>query len=141
MEADVVHIKGLTFTGKGNTNHWVMLDTTEDIGGNGAGTRPVELVLVALGGCTGMDVVSILKKMQQQYDSFELKLNGEVSQEHPKVFKKIHVEYVFRSSGMDEEKVKKAIDLSMDRYCPVTAMLRHSVEITHEFQILPPEQE
>lgn len=141
MEADVVHIKGLTFTGKSNTNHWVMMDTTEDIGGHAGGTRPLELVLLALGGCTGMDVVSILKKMQQQYDSFELKLDGEVSQEHPKVFRKIHIEYVFGSREMDEEKVKKAIDLSMDRYCPVTAMLRNSVEITHEYRIVPPDQD
>ena len=138
MKADVVHIKGLTFTGKSNTNHWVMMDTTEDIGGHGAGTRPLELVLVALGGCTGMDVVSILKKMQQNYERFEIELDAEISPEHPKVFKKVHMVYKFYSDEMDGAKIEKAIKLSQEKYCPVSHMLKPTVPITHEYKVIPP---
>jgi len=137
MHADILHVKGLTFTGRSNTNHWVMMDTTEDIGGHGGGTRPLELVLVALGGCTGMDVVSILEKMKQGYTRFELSLEAEIAKEHPKVFKKIHLVYTFLGDGIEGDKVEKAIKLSQDKYCPVSHMLKPTVEITHEYRILP----
>jgi len=136
MNAEVVHIKGLTFTGKSDTGHWVSMDTTSEIGGNDGGTRPVELVLVAFGGCTGMDVVSVLKKMQVHYESFEIKLKATISKEHPKVFETIDLEYMFKGRDIDTAKVEKAITLSQDRYCPVSAMLRHSVEINWKYEII-----
>jgi putative redox protein len=138
MKAEVVHIKGLTFTGKSDTGHWVSMDTKSEIGGNDGGTRPVEMVLLAFGGCTGMDVVSILKKMQVEYNSFEIKLEGTLAQDHPKVFEKIDLKYIFRGVDIDTEKVEKAINLSQDKYCPVAAMLRHSVEINWELEINGP---
>ena len=130
----------MTFTGKSDTGHWVIMDTNEEIGGHGAGTRPLELVLVAMGGCTGMDVVSILKKMQQKYESLEIHLGAEISKDHPKVFKTMDVKFLFHAEEMDPEKVEKAIKLSFDRYCPVNAMLKHTVDISYSFEILPPEE-
>jgi putative redox protein len=138
MKAEVVHVKGLTFTGKSDTGHWVSMDTKSEIGGNDGGTRPVEMVLIAFGGCTGMDVVSILKKMQVDYDSFEIKLEGSLAKDHPKVFEKIDLKYIFHATNIDTEKVEKAINLSLDKYCPVAAMLKHSVEINWELEINEP---
>ena len=141
MKAELVHIKGLTFTGRADSGHWVSLDTISDLGGNEGGTKPMEMVLVALGGCTGMDVVSILRKMQVQYDSFEIEVEGEMAEEHPKVFTRIRLKYIFRGEGMDTSKVEKAITLSQDRYCPVTAMLRQTAEMNWEYEIIGPNGE
>jgi putative redox protein len=139
MKAELVHVKGLTFTGKGDSGHWVSLDTIKDLGGNEGGTKPMEMLLLSLGGCTGMDVASILKKMQVQYDDFEISLEGFAVQEHPKVYEKIDLEYVFRGRDIDREKVEKAIRLSQERYCPVTAMLKNCVDINWKLEIIAPE--
>ena len=138
MKAEIVHIKGLTFTGRADSGHWVSLDTISDLGGNEGGTKPMEMLLLSLGGCTGMDVASILKKMQVRYDGFEIEVEGEMAEEHPKVFEKIKLRYIFLGENIDTSKVEKAITLSQDRYCPVTAMLKHSVDFDWELEINRP---
>lgn len=120
-----------------NMNTWVPLDNTEDLDGSAAGSKPMELVIIALGGCTGMDVVSILKKMQVEYSEFTLDIDAENSQEHPKVFTKIHIVYKFTTSEENKEKIEKAIRLSSERYCPVSAMLRKTADVTTELIIDP----
>jgi putative redox protein len=137
--AVVKHIKGVTFMGKADSNHWVSMDGPEDFGGNNAGTRPKELLLLALGGCTGSDVAVILKKKKVQYDSFEMNISAEMQETHPQVYTKIHIEFVFFGKGIPAEAVERAIELSQKTYCSVTAMLQKAVEITHSFKIMETE--
>ncbi|MDP3581380.1 MAG: OsmC family protein [Ignavibacteria bacterium] len=134
-KAVVKHIKGVTFMGKADSNHWISMDGPEEFGGSNAGTRPKELLLLALGGCTGSDVAVILKKKKINVDGFEINLTAEMQETHPQVYTKINVEYVFYGSDIPKEAVERAIELSQKTYCSVTAMLQKAVEITHSFRI------
>lgn len=135
--AVVRQLQGVTFFGKTDSNHWVPMDGPTEFGGSNAGTRPKELVLLALGGCTASDVASILRKKRVPLDGFEVKLTAEMADEHPQVFTKIHVEYVFAGSGIKADDVERAIELSETKYCAVSAMLRSSVTLTHSYRIEP----
>ncbi|OGU68703.1 MAG: osmotically inducible protein OsmC [Stygiobacter sp. RIFOXYC12_FULL_38_8] len=134
-KAVVKHIKGVTFMGKADSNHWVTMDGPEEFGGSNAGTRPKELLLLALGGCTGSDVAVILKKKKINVEGFEINLTAEMQETHPQVYTKINVEYVFYGSDIPKEAVERAIELSQKTYCSVTAMLQKAVEITHSYRI------
>ncbi len=115
--------------------HIIPLDAEEVVGGEDYGPRPKPLTLISLGGCTGMDVVSILAKMRVELDGFNVSVSGELTDEHPKYFKKIHITYTFKGKDLPMDKLEKAINLSQDRYCGVTAMLNKAAEITHEIVI------
>jgi len=132
---EVQHVKGITFVGKGESNHWVVMDGSAEFGGAEAGTRPMELVLIAFGGCTGMDVASTLEKMRVYYKDFKIIINGERTEKYPKIFTKIHMKYSIRGD-VPEEKLKRAIELSQTKYCSVSEILRKSAEITYEYEIL-----
>jgi len=132
---EVQHVKGITFVGKGESNHWVVMDSLAKFGGAEAGTRPMELVLIALGGCTGMDVASALEKMRVHYTDFKITINGETTEKYPKRFTKIHMKYYIRGD-VPEEKLKRAIELSQTKYCSVSEILRKSAELTYEYEIL-----
>lgn len=135
--AVVRQLQGVTFFGKTDSNHWVAMDGPTEFGGSDAGTRPKELVLLALGGCAGSDVAAILRKKRVPLAGFELRLTAEVADEHPQVFTKIHVEYVFYGTGIKTGDVERAIELSETKYCSVSAMLRATVAITHSYRIEP----
>ena len=135
-KAIVKHIKGVTFIGKSDSNHWVTMDGPESFGGSDAGSRPKELLLIALGGCTGSDVITILQKKKVQISNFEMNISADVAEEHPQVFTKINVEYVFHGKDIQEKDVERAIELSQTKYCSVTHMLKKAVEITHSFKIV-----
>jgi putative redox protein len=137
--AVVRQLKGLTFATKSDSNHWVMMDATEELGGENAGSRPKELVLMALGGCTGSDVVSILAKKRVPLDSLQLNLSANTREQHPQIFTDIHIEYVFRGNGIAPEDVERAIELSTTKYCSVSAMLKPTVTLTHSYRIEPAE--
>lgn len=128
-------LDGLTFAAKGDSNHWVMMDGPASVGGTDAGSRPKELILYALAGCTASDVISILKKKRVPLHGFEMHLTGHEADEHPRVFTDIHVEYVFFGEGIDPADVERAIELSTTKYCSVSAMLTPKVAITHSFRI------
>jgi putative redox protein len=132
---EVQHVKGITFVGKGESNHWVAMDGSAKFGGAEAGTRPMELVLIALGGCTGMDVASTLEKMRVRYTDFKITINGETTEKYPKRFTKIHMKYSI-CGDVPEEKLKRAIELSQTKYCSVSEILRKSAELTYEYEIL-----
>ncbi len=104
----------------------IMIDATPNVGGRDLGPRPKTLMLVSLGGCTAMDVISILKKMRVTPDYFNVEVEGELTEEHPKYFHTITVNYTFRGKDLPMDKIKKAVSLSEERYCGVTEMLRHS---------------
>jgi len=128
-------LDGIAFAAKGDSNHWVMMDGPESVGGTDAGSRPKELVLYALAGCTASDVVSILKKKRAHLQGFEMHLTGHEAEEHPKVFTNIHVEYVFFGDDISAVEVERAIELSTTKYCSVSAMLTPKVNITHSYKI------
>jgi len=133
--AVVRQIQGITFAAKTETGPWVMMDGPGSFGGSDGGARPKELILFALGGCTGSDVVSILKKKRVPLEGFEIRLSGDLREEHPQVFTSIHVEYIFYGEGIQAADVERAIELSTTKYCSVSAMLRGNVNITHSYQI------
>ena len=116
-------------------NHRIVMDSDPAFGGKEKGPRPKMLVLSALGGCTGMDVVSILNKMRVTPDSFRVIAEADIADEHPKVFTKIHLTYEFKGKNLPQDKLKKAVDLSQERYCPVSAMLRKICIFTYEIKI------
>lgn len=113
----------------------ITLDADEKVGGKNRGPRPKPLMLVSLGGCTGMDVISILNKMRVEPEYFNVEVSGEMTEEHPKYYHKIHIRYIFRGKDLPMAKLEKAVSLSQDRYCGVSAMLRESAELTHEIVV------
>jgi putative redox protein len=114
----------------------VNLDADETSGGENLGPRPKPLLLTALGACTGMDIVSILKKMQVEIEYFNVKVDGVSEDEHPKRFSEMHLIYEVKAKNMTIEKLEKAINLSMDKYCSVKATLAPAVNISYEYKIL-----
>ena len=115
--------------------HKLIIDADEPVGGKDRGPRPKPLTLVSLGGCTGMDVVSILNKMRVNFESCRVSVEAEQSDEHPKYYKKIHLTYIFKGKDLPMAKLDKAVNLSQDRYCGVSAMLRNSAELTYKIII------
>jgi len=132
MKMNVQWKGNMAFEGKGESGHALLLDAGPQVGGQDQGPRPMETLLSALGGCTGMDVVSILKKMRQNIESFDMEISGERAEEHPKRFTKIHIHYVL-TGELSEEKVRKAINLTQDTYCSVSKSL--SSDVTYSFEI------
>lgn len=133
MDVTVRWTGEMAFVGKGPSGYELALDAAPDVGGRGLGARPMETLLVALGGCTGMDVVSILRKMRVEVDHFEVRLKSQRAQEHPRVFTHIEIEFAFWGSNLEEHRsqIEKAVQLSQDKYCSVAAMLRPSVELSY----------
>jgi len=116
--------------------HLIPLDAEASVGGQDQGPRPKPLILVALAGCTGMDVVSILNKMRVELEDFKVDVSGELTDEHPKYFNKIHITYSFKGKDLPMDKLEKAINLSQERYCGVSAMLIKVAELTHEIVLM-----
>ncbi|MEK6570240.1 MAG: OsmC family protein [Bacteroidota bacterium] len=139
-QALIKQIHGITLAAKSDSNHWVIMDGPEIFGGSDAGPRPKEMLLFALGGCTASDVIHILKKKRVPLEGLEIRLTGNVREEHPQVFTDIHVEYIFYGEGINPADVERAIELSTTKYCSVTAMLRATVNITHSYRIEIPQK-
>jgi putative redox protein len=139
-EAFVRHMGGVTFAAKADSGHWVMMDGPAQFGGSDAGSRPKELVLLALGGCTGSDVAMILQKKRVPFEDLEIRLSANVAEEHPQVYTDIHITYVVYGENINPADIERAIELSTTKYCSVSAMLRASVAITHSLEIQPPKR-
>ena len=135
MQVKIKQVEGLTFVGKADSNHWVTIDGPESFFGSEAASRPMELLLISLGSCTASDVAAILNKKYVDLHKFEVNLTGERSETHPKIFTKIHIEYVFTGQNLKHEDIKRAIELSQNKYCPISSMLMKTVEITYSYQI------
>lgn len=119
------------------SGHEIIIDADKEFGGKDSGARPKPLILLALAGCSGMDVVSILKKMREPLSWFNIKVKGELTEENPVTYKDITIIYEFKASdGLKNENVKKAIDLSMERYCGVSALLQKALNLSHEIVYL-----
>lgn len=128
----------LTFAAKGRSGHWLMIDADKEVGGNGAGNAPLEMLLQALGACTGMDVISILKKKRTPFTGLDIFVDGEKSEEHPKIFKKINLRFILHSNGGEKalNDLERAVELSYEKYCTVANMLKHSAEISRVSEIV-----
>ncbi|MBK9290789.1 MAG: OsmC family protein [Bacteroidetes bacterium] len=114
----------------------LMMDADEKVGGQNKGPRPKPLTLASLGGCTAMDVVSILKKMRVEPSWFNVEVEGELTEEHPKYYHTIRLTYMFKGDNLDMEKLQKAVDLSKERYCGVSALLSKGAKIESKIVIL-----
>lgn len=127
--------KGMAFEAEVN-GHKVIMDAPLESGGEEKGPRPKPLMMVSLAGCTGMDVVSLLRKMRVEIDDFSIKIQGDITEEHPKHFTRMHIIYQFKGKDLPLDKIKKAIDLSQERYCGVSASFRKAMELTYEIQLI-----
>jgi len=126
----------LAFTAEVN-GHQILLDADEAFGGKDEGARPKPLILASLAGCSGMDVVSILKKMREPVSWFNMRVEGDLTEEHPKTYTKVRIIYQFRKAdGLKDENVQKAINLSQDRYCGVATLLRKALELESAIEYL-----
>jgi putative redox protein len=135
IKAKAKWIEGLQFAATPPSNHAILLDGSQKGGGLDSAVHPGELILLGLAGCTGMDVISLLQKMRVEVSGFEVQVEAEPAKEHPKWWEKIHLTYVVEGKDVPEDKLKKAINLSQDKYCSVSATLRNKVEITYGTEI------
>lgn len=117
-------------------DHHVIMDASPEVGGTNEGPRPKVLMLASLAGCTGMDVISILKKMRVEPKTFNIRIEAELTEEHPKHYSSMHLIYEFTGENLEEDKLKKAIELSQDRYCGVSAVYKKAMPVTYEVRIL-----
>ncbi len=128
-----------TFLARGDSKHWVPIDTREKVGGSDSASSPMELVLMGLASCTGLDVVAILEKRRVNLRGYEIQVSAERAEDHPRVYTNIHLKYIFTSPDLKEKDAERAIHLSDTKYCSVTAMLEKTAEITTEYEIIRPE--
>uniref|UniRef100_UPI0032164C9E OsmC family protein n=1 Tax=uncultured Draconibacterium sp. TaxID=1573823 RepID=UPI0032164C9E len=135
QEVKVNWLENMAFEADVN-GHKIILDAAEAVGGEDRGPRPKPLMLTALAGCTGMDVVSILKKMRVEFEDLSVTVEGDLTDEHPKQFSKMYVKYSFKGKDLPLEKLKKAVSLSEERYCGVSALYKKAIEITSEIEII-----
>lgn len=112
--------------------HNMVIDSSPSSGGNDEGPRPKSLMLVALGGCTGMDMASILRKMRVPFEGLSVKVDGNITEDHPRHFDKMHITYIIKGKDLPADKVEMAAKLSQEKYCGVTFSYKASIEITHE---------
>lgn len=126
---------GLAFEADVN-GHKVMMDANEEVGGKNLGASPKKLMLVALSGCTGMDVVSILTKMRVDIEKCSIEVQGDVTEDHPKQYFKMHVIYEFTGKNLPMDKLEKAVKMSEETYCGVEALYRKAIEVTSEIRII-----
>ena len=136
MDGTVRLVDGMTFEATSGSGHTLRIDVAPEAGGREEGARPLELLLLGLGGCTGMDVISILRKMRQDVTGYEVQVHGERAEQHPKVFTRITVEHVVRGHGLSEESVAKAVGLSEHKYCSANAMLGKVATIEHTYRLV-----
>lgn len=135
LAARVRWVSDMQFVGVSGSNHGVVIDTGDEHKGNDTGATPMELLLIALAGCTGMDVVSLLKKMRVKFWGLELKVKGERRDEHPRIFTRIDLEYIVYGKDVDEAAVKRAVELSQKKYCSVTAMFSGVCPVNYTYRI------
>lgn len=128
-------LNNMAFEGEVN-GHRILVDAGTHAGGENRGARPKSLMLLALGGCTGMDVISILTKMKVHFEKFSVYVEGELTDEYPKHFNKMHVIYEFTGKNLPPDKLKRAVELSEDKYCGVSAVYKKVIEMTSEIKVI-----
>jgi putative redox protein len=135
MKATIIHVRNGGFVARADSKHWAPLDWSEASGGMNGASSPMEMVLMALGACTAIDVLTILRKARTPPDSLSVELTADRSDAHPRVFTKIQVEYVVKGRGIKPAALERAIKLSEEKYCSVSAMIRDVANISSSFRI------
>jgi len=131
-QATVTLVSGMQFAVETGSKHTLMIDSgNPETGGRGTAARPMELIAAGIAGCTAMDVISILHKMQQKVTGLQVKVSSHDAEEHPKKFVAVHIDYLVTGFSLDEKRVQRAIQLSEERYCPAMATIRPGVRITN----------
>lgn len=136
MKARIKWVQDRTFLGESGSGHSVVMDGAPEAGGRNLGVRPMEMVLLGLGGCTCFDVMDILQKSRQPVEDCVVEIDAERREDHPRVFTRIHVRFIVGGHGLDPAKVKRAVNLSAEKYCSVSLMLNKTAEITHDFEVV-----
>lgn len=136
MKATVKWLDHMSFVGESGSGHSVVMDGAPDVGGRNMGVRPMEMVLLGLGGCTAFDMVMILQRQRQAITDCQVEVEAERATEVPKVFTKIHVHYIVKGKDLAPAKVERAVKMTAEKYCSVSIMLAASAEITHDFEII-----
>ncbi len=136
MRATIKLIEGVAFEGVADSGHKVVIDGPPEHGGRNRGVRPMELVLIGMGGCTAFDVVHILRRSRQDVVDCRVELDAERAEQEPKVFTRIHAHYVITGRGLKDNVVKRAVELSADKYCSASIMLGKTATITHDYEIV-----
>lgn len=136
MKATVKWVQDVQFIGETGSGHSVVMEGPEKYGGHGTAARPMEMILLGLGGCTSFDVIHILKKSRQAVEDCVVSISAERSDKTPKVFTKIQLHYTVTGHALNPKQVRKAIELSAEKYCSASIMLGKSVEIVHDFDII-----
>lgn len=136
MKVRVKWVEDVCFMGETESSHAVIMDGSPEIGGRNLGMRPMEMLLVSMGGCSSIDVVTILKKSRQAITNCVAEITAERADEIPKVFTKIHVHYVVTGKGLNPVQVERAVNLSAEKYCSASIMLGEAATITHDFEVV-----
>lgn len=136
MTVRAVLENGMRFDVETGSGHHIILDAAEHNGWQDAGPRPMEMFLAALASCAGMDIIAILRKKRQEVSAYEIRVHGERTEEHPKVFVKLTVEHIFTGHALQSDAVRRAIDLTVEKYCGASAMLGKTATITHTFHLI-----
>ena len=141
MNVRVKWLDHMSFVGESGSGHSVVMDGAPEDGGRNLGVRPMEMVLLGLGGCATFDVVLILKRARQQVEDCQVLIEAERAGDIPKVFTKINIVFQVKGKKLSEKQVAKAVSMSADKYCSVSKMLEHTAEITHRYEIIEDEAE
>ncbi len=137
MKTRIKWVENATFLAESGSGHAVIMDGPPESGGRNLGPRPMEMMLIGMGGCTTFDVVHILKKSREPVTDCEAELSAERAESEPKVFTRIHVHFIVKGKGLKEAKVRKAVELSAEKYCSASIMLGQAgVDISHDFEIV-----
>ncbi|HHH43231.1 MAG TPA: OsmC family protein [Gammaproteobacteria bacterium] len=137
MKARIKWVQDATFLGESGSGHAVVMDGPPDHGGRNLGVRPMEMLLLGMGGCTAFDVVSILKKSRQDIRDCVAEIEAGRADREPKVFTRIHVHFIVTGKDLSEKRVARAVELSAQKYCSASIMLGKTATITHDFEIRP----
>jgi putative redox protein len=136
MKARIKWIQDVMFLGESGSGHSVVMDGAPEAGGRNLGLRPMEMVLLGLGGCSAFDVMMILKRSREQVTDCVVELDAQRAETDPKVFTKIEMRYVVTGRSLDRKKVERAVSLSAEKYCSASAILAKTAEITHSIEII-----
>ena len=136
MNTRIKWVENATFIGETDSGHAVVMDGPPDHGGRNLGPRPMEMLLLGLGGCTTFDIIMILKKSRQAVTDCVVEISAERADEEPKVFTKIHIHFIVTGKDLKEKQVERAVSLSAEKYCSASIMLGKMAEITHDFEIV-----
>ncbi|MDL1865024.1 OsmC family protein [Betaproteobacteria bacterium PRO5] len=137
MKANIAWQEGVSFLGQVGSGHSVLMDGAPEAGGKNLGPRPMEMILLGLGGCTAFDVVHILRKGRQAITGCQVEMDAQRATEDPKVFTRIHLHFIITGKDLDPRQVERAINLSAEKYCSASMMLKATVDITHDYEIIP----